>query len=202
MARATLNTAVSTAVNPSHPAIELTVTRNGENQPVCCAGCQAVAGLIEASGLGRYYQFRQSLALKAEQDIDEVVDAWKGCDERESMWGTDLCNGTRELLLQTEGIRCAACSWLIRTHLEADRGVSAVQVDTATGYTRIVWNPEAYPPQQLAVPYWNWATNLTCHWPVKKSTLRQMNAGRLETARCCGAGHDAGHDVRRRAVCR
>jgi Cu2+-exporting ATPase len=132
------------------PGVELTVTRNGENQSVCCAGCQAVAGLIEASGLGRYYQFRQSLALKAEQDVGEVVDAWKGCDERESMWGTDLCNGNRELLLQTEGIRCAACSWLIRTHLEADRGVSAVQVDTATGYTRIVWNPEATRLSNLA----------------------------------------------------
>ncbi len=65
-------------------------------------------------------------------------------------WGTDLCNGTRELLLQTEGIRCAACSWLIRTHLEADRGISAVQVDTATGYTRIVWNPEATRLSNLA----------------------------------------------------
>ena len=126
---------------PIPPGIELTVTRNGEDQPVCCTGCQAVAELINASGLGRYYQFRQSLALKAEQDIDQVVDAWKGCDDRESMWGTDLCNGSRELLLQTEGIRCAACSWLIRSHLETDRGVSAVQVDTATGYTRIVWNP-------------------------------------------------------------
>ncbi len=127
---------------PIPPGIELTVTRHGEDQPVCCTGCRAVAELINASGLGRYYQFRQSLALKAEQDIDQVVDAWKGCDERESMWGTDLCNGSRELLLQTEGIRCAACSWLIRSHLEADHAVSAVQVDTATGYTRIVWNPE------------------------------------------------------------
>jgi len=135
---------------PIPPGINLTVNRNGEHQPVCCAGCQAVAELINASGLGRYYQFRQSLALKAEQDIDQLVDAWKGCNEREAMWGTDLCNGTRELLLQTEGIRCAACSWLIRTHLEADRGVTAVQVDTATGYTRIIWNPEATSLSTLA----------------------------------------------------
>ncbi len=124
------------------PGLELTVTRNGENQPVCCTGCQAVAELINASGLGRYYQFRQSLARKAEENIKQVVEAWRGCDERKSMWGTDLGDGKRELLLQTEGIRCAACSWLIRTHLEADRGVSAAQVDVATGYTRIVWNPE------------------------------------------------------------
>ena len=123
--------------------IELTVTRNGVAELVCCTGCQAVAELINAMGLGRYYQFRQSLALKADQDIDQVVEAWKGCDQREAMWGRDLSNGTKELLLQTEGIRCAACSWLIRSHLEANPGVSAVQVDTATGYTRIVWNPGA-----------------------------------------------------------
>ncbi len=124
------------------PGHRLTVSRNGEDQPVCCTGCQAVAELINASGLGRYYQFRQSLARTADDNIQQVVEAWRGCDDRKSMWGTELGNGKRELLLQTEGIRCAACSWLIRSRLEADRGVSAAQVDVATGYTRIVWNPQ------------------------------------------------------------
>jgi len=50
-------------------------------------------------------------------------------------------DGKRELLLQTEGIRCAACAWLIRSHMETMAGVGAVQVDTASGYTRIIWNP-------------------------------------------------------------
>jgi Cu2+-exporting ATPase len=128
----------------------LFILRNGREMPVCCAGCQAVAELIFGSGLGRYYQFRQQLGRKAEEDFRKEIAAWQGCDERESLWGVELGEGKRELLLQTEGIRCAACAWLIRSHLETRPGVQSVQVDTATGYTRIVWNPQKSRLSQLA----------------------------------------------------
>jgi Cu2+-exporting ATPase len=97
--------------------------------------------LIYGAGLGRYYQFRQELARKAGENIDAEIEAWQGCDDRESLWGTELPDDRRELLLQTEGIRCAACAWLIRSHMEKKPGVQSVQVDTATGYTRIIWEP-------------------------------------------------------------
>jgi len=121
--------------------ISLYVLRDGEQKPICCSGCQAVAELIFASGLGRYYQFRQDLGRKAEEDLQNDIAAWRGCDDRESLWGAELAEGRRDLLLQTEGIRCAACAWLIRSHMENKPGVQSVQVDTATGYTRIVWDP-------------------------------------------------------------
>jgi Cu2+-exporting ATPase len=97
--------------------------------------------LIFSAGLGRYYQFRQDLGRKAEEDTDQVYTAWQGCDSRKALWGSELSDGNRDLLLQTEGIRCAACAWLIRSHMETMPGVKTVQVDTATGYTRITWNP-------------------------------------------------------------
>jgi Cu2+-exporting ATPase len=121
--------------------VNLFVLRDGRNRPVCCSGCQAVADLIFATGLGRYCQFRQELGRQASEDSHELIEAWQGCDARESLWGAELNDGARELLLQTEGIRCAACAWLIRSHLENMAGVSSVQVDTASGYTRIVWHP-------------------------------------------------------------
>lgn len=121
--------------------VHLFVLRDGRNRPVCCSGCQAVAELIFAAGLGRYYQFRQELGRKAAEDVMELLAAWKACDTRKSLWGAELNGGFRELLLQTEGIRCAACAWLIRSHMEILDGVKSVQVDTASGYTRIVWNP-------------------------------------------------------------
>ncbi|NCF62389.1 MAG: cadmium-translocating P-type ATPase [Gammaproteobacteria bacterium] len=121
--------------------ISLYVLRDGQQRPVCCAGCLAVAELIFGTGLGRYYQFRQELGRKAEQDSMQIIEAWQGCDSRENLWGSEREDGRRELLLQTEGIRCAACAWLIRSHMENMTGVKAVQVDTATGYTRIIWNP-------------------------------------------------------------
>ena len=102
---------------------------------------QAVAQLIQGAGLGRYYQFRQALGRKAEEDTRPLLEAWQGCDDRQELWGSELDEGRRELLLQTEGIRCAACAWLIRSHVEKMAGVRSVQVDTATGYTRIIWDP-------------------------------------------------------------
>ena len=127
---------------PIPDGTSLYLLRDGQKKTVCCSGCQAVAELIFASGLGRYYQFRQDLGRKAEEDIQNDIAAWRGCDDRESLWGAELAEGRRDLLLQTEGIRCAACAWLIRSHMENKPGVQSVQVDTATGYTRIVWSPE------------------------------------------------------------
>ena len=127
---------------PIPDGTSLYLLRDGQKKAVCCSGCQAVAELIFASGLGRYYQFRQDLGRKAEEDFQNDIAAWRGCDDRESLWGAELAEGRRDLLLQTEGIRCAACAWLIRSHMENKPGVQSVQVDTATGYTRIVWSPE------------------------------------------------------------
>jgi len=135
---------------PIPPGTDLHVTVDGKERAVCCAGCQAVAQLIFGAGLGRYYQFRQELARRAGGDVEREIAAWKGCDERESLWGAELSDERRELLLQTEGIRCAACAWLIRSHMEKKPGVEAVQVDTATGYTRIIWRPRQNRLSELA----------------------------------------------------
>jgi Cu2+-exporting ATPase len=121
--------------------VKLYVLRDGQEKAVCCSGCQAVAQLIFGTGLGRYYQFRQELGRTAEEDSKQIVAAWQACDSRQALWGSELDDGSRELLLQTEGIRCAACAWLIRSHMEIMPGVKTVQVDTATGYTRIIWDP-------------------------------------------------------------
>jgi Cu2+-exporting ATPase len=126
---------------PIPTGVSLFVLRDGQHRPVCCSGCQAVAELIFSSGLGRYYRFRQDLGRKAEEDTHQLITAWQGCDSRKALWGNELSDGTWDLLLQTEGIRCAACAWLIRSHMETMAGVKAVQVDIATGYTRIIWNP-------------------------------------------------------------
>jgi Cu2+-exporting ATPase len=135
---------------PIPPGTDLLVTVDDQERPVCCAGCQAVAQLIYGAGLGRYYQFRQELARKAGDDVQRQIEAWQGCDAREALWGAELPDERRELLLQTEGIRCAACAWLIRSHMEKKPGVDAVQVDTATGYTRIIWRPDQSRLSKLA----------------------------------------------------
>lgn len=127
---------------PVPSACNLCVTVDGEPQPVCCAGCEAVANLILQSGQSSYYKFRTAKAVRPAEEDAGLADAWKRYDERQSLWGSPLRDGRYELLLQVEGIRCAACAWLIRSQLEARDGIDQVQVDVATGFVRINWDPE------------------------------------------------------------
>lgn len=120
----------------------LVVEVEEQQQPVCCSGCEAVANLILQSGQSRYYQFRTETAIKPVEEDAGIEESWKRYDERDSLWGGRLKNGRYELLLQVEGIRCAACAWLIRSQLEARPGIEQVQVDVATGFVRINWQPD------------------------------------------------------------
>lgn len=127
---------------PVPSTCNLSVEVEGQPQHVCCSGCEAVAKLILQSGQSGYYQFRTENALKPTDEDAGIEESWQRFDERHSLWGSPLKNGCYELLLQVEGIRCAACAWLIRSQLEARRGIEQVQVDVATGFVRINWQPD------------------------------------------------------------
>ena len=127
---------------PVPATCKLVVEVEGESRPVCCSGCQAVARLILESGQSRFYQFRTETAIKPAEEDSGIEDSWQRFDGRQSLWGSELKDGRRELLLQVEGIRCAACAWLIRSQLEARPGIDQVQVDVATGFVRINWLPD------------------------------------------------------------
>ena len=129
---------------------DLTIQLDGKTEAVCCSGCQAVAKLILESGQARYYQFRTETALKPSEEDARIAGAWERYDHRQSLWGSPVKGGAYELLLQVEGIRCAACAWLIRSQLEARKGVDQVQVDVATGFVRINWRPDRLQLSKIA----------------------------------------------------
>lgn len=135
---------------PVPPNCNLTVKAENQLQAVCCSGCEAVANLILQSGQSRYYQFRTENALKPAEEDADIGLSWKRYDERHSLWGSPLKNGRYELLLQVEGIRCAACAWLIRSQLESREGIDQVQVDVATGFVRVSWQPQKLKMSKIA----------------------------------------------------
>ena len=132
------------------PQPPILVERGGEKLAMCCHGCRAVSDLIFSSGLDRYYEFRTSEGRKIGDEPELVTQVWRSCDQREDLWGEKTADGLYDLLLQTEGVECAACAWLIRSRLEPSPGVKRVQVDMGTGYTRILWNPELTSLSSLA----------------------------------------------------
>jgi Cu2+-exporting ATPase len=127
----------------------------GEERPMCCAGCQAVAQAIVASGGENYYVQRTSTALDPKQlerlsawaDLLEDP-AWTGrhiqsipcsLQDPQSTGQSDLA--FNETTLAIEGLRCGACAWLIERVLVQTPGVIHVRANASTARLKLRWNP-------------------------------------------------------------
>ncbi len=136
---------------PVPKGLELFATIGGSEQPMCCHGCQTVAKLIENSGLGRYYDFRDALPERPESTELSQEDflAW----DRSAVLdhhARRLGNGEVELALVLENVHCAACAWLIRRFLGELPGVISLQVDIADGRANLRLDPARTPLSEVA----------------------------------------------------
>lgn len=110
----------------------------GRWEPVCCAGCEAVASAIARQGLAGYYRLREAPAGTPGQDStdlalydDPVVQRGFVRDESDG----------REALLLLEGMRCPACAWLAERSIAARPGVRGISVNYATRVATVRWDP-------------------------------------------------------------
>jgi Cu2+-exporting ATPase len=108
-------------------------------RPVCCAGCEAAANLILSQGLERFYAFRQ---LPAAPPAGAARN-WSIFDRAAALrrYTHELPGGERELSLQLEGLRCAACAWLIENSLRREPGVNDIQVNAGSARAELRFDP-------------------------------------------------------------
>lgn len=113
----------------------------GIPRPVCCAGCRAAAEWIEQLGLADYYRLRREFAPRAPaaDETARSTSAWTRTELTRHVV-RDVGDGRREAIILVEGIRCAACVWLIERALGALPGVLSVQVNANARRARITWN--------------------------------------------------------------
>ncbi len=111
----------------------------GREEPVCCAGCLAVAELIAGVGFSDYYAYRE--APNARPDAGSLAhDAWAAYANPEVAGQFVRRSGDlASVTLIVDGLRCAACSWLIDRVLRKRDGVKDVTVNAATGRAYIEW---------------------------------------------------------------
>ncbi|RGA73436.1 heavy metal translocating P-type ATPase, partial [Klebsiella pneumoniae] len=112
--------------SPLDGAIALHADIGGKSREFCCAGCQAVAQTLHASGMGHIYDGPIAFSKPIEGDRRT---------EAEAVWATyDLpvmrerfvrprADGSEELSLAISGMRCAACVWLIERALSRVPGM-------------------------------------------------------------------------------
>ena len=116
---------------------------SGELRYFCCDGCRAAAQWIRDARLTDYYALRSEAADRVGTDPIDYA-AW---DREDIITGhaRTLADGSREITVLSDGMRCAACAWLIDKALRQEAGVEDVTANAVTGRVRIRWRPQATP---------------------------------------------------------
>jgi P-type Cu2+ transporter len=123
----------------AHCGEALSATANPGGAPnFCCSGCAAAAEWIHGAQLDDYYRLRSAAAGRVGTDQADLS-AWD-CSDIVATHARDTPQG-REIVFATDGMRCAACAWLIDRALMREPGVTDVSANAVTGRIRLVWDP-------------------------------------------------------------
>lgn len=104
----------------------------------CCAGCQAVAGLLRAERLDRYYDLAGKKTLPVGGAPTPRTHTWLEpvLDQAAQAAGTShVCSVT----LDVQGIHCAGCVWLMNETFRRMPGAVTATVNPAVGKVRLVY---------------------------------------------------------------
>ncbi|MDR2872074.1 MAG: heavy metal translocating P-type ATPase, partial [Xanthomonadaceae bacterium] len=119
------------------PADHVYATLESHRRAFCCDGCAAAAEWIIHADLGNYYQLRSEAAARVGvEPIDLAI--W---DRPEILQEhAHPIEGGFEITLLTDGMRCAACAWLIGRAISRETGVLNIVANAVTGRIRIAWD--------------------------------------------------------------
>ena len=111
---------------------------------VCCNGCRAVAEWISQLGLADYYRLRSGSAVRA-PDLGDWAKSAAAFERPELSRHVvrPLADGNSEAIVLVDGVRCAACCWLIERTLDLLPGVTGVSVNAGAQRARIVYDGKA-----------------------------------------------------------
>lgn len=156
----------------SHWAVEI----DGAERAMCCPGCEAVAQAIVDNGLTDYYRSRQSLPQGV---ADAVPDALKLYDAPELAAQFTGDNGDGEATLSVEGIRCAACVWLIERRLAQVPGLTAANLNVATEKLQVKWDAARCKPSDILQAVREVGYTAYPFDPIQHGELLRKNARQL-----------------------
>ena len=124
---------------PESPAMRMF---EGTSRAFCCDGCAAAAQWIGDADLDAYYRLRERPGARIDGD-DSALALWDR-EEVQAEHAREI-DGGREITLLTDGMRCAACAWLIDRALSREPGVTDISANAVTGRIRIAWDPARTP---------------------------------------------------------
>lgn len=114
----------------------------GEDRPMCCPGCQAVADAIVDNGMEQYYRNRTEPGARPTDDLSRVLEEMSVFDrpEMQKSFVSNREGDIREASLILEGIVCSACVWLTERHVRQLPGVISFSVNFSTRRAQVSWD--------------------------------------------------------------
>ena len=122
------------------------VTIDDVPRAMCCPGCEAVAQTIVDIGQSAYYRDRDEYAVNA-ADATMVPPELRLYSNDDAQFARDA--SSCEATLSVEGIRCAACVWLIERQLTRLPGVQAASLNVATERLYVRWSKAQCEPGDI-----------------------------------------------------
>ncbi|MBV9824881.1 MAG: cadmium-translocating P-type ATPase [Alphaproteobacteria bacterium] len=98
----------------------------------CCSGCAAAYELVNRLGLARYYDSRAAAVVPPRTDPETAPQDLTPYIRQEA-------DGSLSLAAVVEGVRCAACLWLIESALAAQDDVISGRLAVSTGRLSLKW---------------------------------------------------------------
>ena len=136
----------------SLPARPVRQHQDGQMRAFCCQGCAAAAEWIAGAELEGYYRLRSAGGTRVGDELPDLA-VWDRADVQAEH--SRPVEGGREITLLTDGMRCAACAWLIDRALRREPGVLDCGANAVTGRIHISWDPArtalSAPLQRLAM---------------------------------------------------
>ncbi|MFO0661067.1 MAG: heavy metal translocating P-type ATPase metal-binding domain-containing protein [Polyangiaceae bacterium] len=100
----------------------------------CCTGCQAARSLLQTCNLERYYELRDGVGAPVDHRTKAQSEPWLD----EIIASLEARKGeTVPVLLDIQGLHCAACVWLLERLFER-RGGSSILVNPGVGSMRML----------------------------------------------------------------
>lgn len=133
---------------PAQGGRNWTVRIDGVDQAMCCPGCAAVAQAIADSGFTDYYRTRSMYGLTGAAAATVPVPLAL-YDADPDLAAAAAGSSTCDAVFSIEGVRCAACVWLIERQMTRLRGIEAASMNATTERLHVRWDPALCRPSTI-----------------------------------------------------
>jgi P-type Cu2+ transporter len=144
----------------------------GQWRTFCCAGCEGVSRSITELDLGDYYRLRA--APPQRPPAGEADFSAYDAPDVQARFVRTSASGGEEAELVVEGMRCAACAWLVEQATGRAAGVREVQVDFASRRARVRWDRTVAPLSSVLAALQRVGYRA---WPYEQGRVEQVERG-------------------------